>query len=105
MKRELRNLKRLEYNLADDEDDSKPERVEDVESILVDRLKKVEDTFDEIEYTRVVISGIERLHIIQYAMTNIVFFLYLIVYASIKTFDFYKILSLLCKTEQAKPHS
>ena len=74
MKRELRNLKRLEYNLADDEDDSKPERVEDVESILVDRLKKVEDTFDEIEYTRVVISGIERLHIIQYAMTNIVFF-------------------------------
>ena len=70
MKRELRNLKRLEYNLADDEDDNKPERVEDVESILVARLKKVEDTFDEIEYTRVVISGIEHLHNIQYAMTN-----------------------------------
>jgi len=39
-----------------------PERVEDLESILVDRLKKVEDTFDEIEYIQVVISGIERLH-------------------------------------------
>ena len=39
-----------------------PERFEDVGSILVDRLKKVEDTFDEIEYTQVVISGIERLY-------------------------------------------
>ncbi len=56
MKRELRNLERLEYNLADDEDDNKPERVDDVESILVAHLKKVEDTFDEIEYTRVVID-------------------------------------------------
>jgi len=57
----------LEYNLADDEDDNKPERVEVVESILVAPLKKMEDTFDEIEYTQVeytqvVISGIERLH-------------------------------------------
>mmetsp|Transcript_19532 Transcript_19532/g.25303 ORF Transcript_19532/g.25303 Transcript_19532/m.25303 type:complete len:749 (+) Transcript_19532:215-2461(+) len=43
MKRELRILKRLEYNLADDEDDNEPERVEDVESILVSRLKKMED--------------------------------------------------------------
>ena len=52
----------MEYNLADDEGDNKPERVEDVESTLVARLKKMEDTFDEIEYTQVVISGIERLH-------------------------------------------
>ena len=56
MKRKLRNLKRLEYNLADNEDDNKPERVEDVESTLVARLKKMEDTFDEIEYTRAVID-------------------------------------------------
>ena len=48
MKRKLRNLKRLEYNPADDEDDSKPERVEDVESTLVARLKKMEDNFDEL---------------------------------------------------------
>ena len=56
MKRKLRNLKRLEYNPADDEDENKPERVEDVESTLVARLKKVEDSFDEIEYTRAVID-------------------------------------------------
>ena len=43
MKRELRNLERLEYNLADDEGDNKPETVEVVESILVARLKKMED--------------------------------------------------------------
>ena len=42
MKRELRILRRLENNLADDEDDNKPERVEDVESILVARMKKIE---------------------------------------------------------------
>ena len=44
MKRELRILRRLENNLADDEDDNKPERVEDVESILVARMKKIENT-------------------------------------------------------------
>jgi len=61
----------LEYNLADYEDDNKPERVEYVDSILVARLKQMEDTVDVIEeYTQVVIFGIERLHNIQYAMTK-----------------------------------
>ena len=77
MERELGILRRLGYNLADDEDDNKPERVEDVESILVARIKKIENTLMKSSKPKLSskLSYLElNVYIIQYAVTKKVIF-------------------------------